>query len=657
MSKVQDLQHRLVDGQNYSKISKQIERFISDYVSKASAKGLVIGLSGGLDSSVVLKLSTNALGSQNVLGLVMPTSVTPPEDVKHAIELAEALKVEYKIINLDPIIEGYEKALPDDKRARGNLTARVRMSILYYHAFVRGRLVAGTGDKSEYYIGYFCYDDKTRVLTRDGFKSYNQLKAGDIVFSMDLTTGQVRECPVKDVYVFDYKGKMVHFDSQRFDVMVTPDHWMLVHTRAGKEHGKLYFRTALECLTKRTTVFPIPKPWRGVSNELPDIYHLEFHQNHRAKTANIKIDDLLYLFGLFIGDGCCYKGKVTVPVVTTLDRNSYTLAVQRDSNGRFTKLLAYEKNANPEKTYDTYEVFFALPEGSKYIARNNLISILQSYKINFSTSKNLVRISSPEIYALFNQCGTYARNKRIPKWLLQYPADNLIWLFKGLKDSDGNHDERFSTYYTISPQLTADYIELCIKLGKMGTIRLRPKKDSRIASQNKMITSSPCFEISTTTSRKTRSFVNRNVKWVDYDGKIWCPEVPETHNLLVERNGRLAFCGNTKYGDGGADIMPIAHLYKTQVRALARHLGIPDAIIEKKSSPRLWANHLAEEEIGMNYEIIDPILHLMVDKKVKPAEVAKRLQVPREQVDKIKDMVDRSAHKRSAAGTVVAMKR
>lgn len=265
MSKVQELQHKLVDGQNYAKISKQIECFIADYVSKAHpfAKGLVIGLSGGLDSSVVLKLSTNALGSQNVLGLVMPTNVTPQEDIKHAIELAEALKIEYKIIDLDLIIERYGKALPDDKRAKGNLAARVRMSILYYYGSLRGYLVAGTGDKSEYYIGYF-----------------------------------------------------------------------------------------------------------------------------------------------------------------------------------------------------------------------------------------------------------------------------------------------------------------------------------------------------------------------------------------------------TKHGDGGADIMPIAHLYKTQVRALARYLGISDAIIQKKSSPRLWANHLAEEEIGMNYEVIDSILHLMIDKKMKPAETAKRLQMPREQVDKIKDMVDKSDHKRRIAETI-----
>lgn len=102
----------------------------------------------------------------------------------------------------------------------------------------------------------------------------------------------------------------------------------------------------------------------------------------------------------------------------------------------------------------------------------------------------------------------------------------------------------------------------------------------------------------------------------------------------------------TKFGDGAADLLPIAGLYKTEVRALARHLKIPEAIAEKKSSPRLWANHLAEEELGMDYETIDPILRLLVEEKMKPKAVAKRLNIPEEKVAKVKEMVAKSEHKR-----------
>lgn len=141
---------------DYAKIANKIEEFISSSVTKKSAKGVVIGLSGGLDSSVVLMLSACALGPERVTAFVMPGKSTPKEDIKHAVELAEMTKVNYTSIDIQPIVEQYTSLLSaNDKKAIGNLTARIRMTLLYYHAFIQGRLVAGTGDKSEYYIGYF----------------------------------------------------------------------------------------------------------------------------------------------------------------------------------------------------------------------------------------------------------------------------------------------------------------------------------------------------------------------------------------------------------------------------------------------------------------------------------------------------------------------
>jgi NAD+ synthase len=103
----------------------------------------------------------------------------------------------------------------------------------------------------------------------------------------------------------------------------------------------------------------------------------------------------------------------------------------------------------------------------------------------------------------------------------------------------------------------------------------------------------------------------------------------------------------TKFGDGAADIMPIAGLYKTQVRALAKFLDLPPAIVEKKSSPRLWKNHLAEEELGLEYEMLDQILYLLVDRKARPKDAARRLGIPAKKVNKIKDMMEKNLHKRS----------
>jgi len=144
----------LVD-QNFKKVSKTIERFILSYVSKSAAKGLVIGLSGGLDSAVVLKLSVNALGPSKVLGLLLPSEMTPREDIEHAIDHAKSIDIRYQIIDINPLLGKFAEVLPEDKIARGNLMARIRMSILYYYAAINGYLVVGTSDKSEVQTGYF----------------------------------------------------------------------------------------------------------------------------------------------------------------------------------------------------------------------------------------------------------------------------------------------------------------------------------------------------------------------------------------------------------------------------------------------------------------------------------------------------------------------
>ncbi len=105
----------------------------------------------------------------------------------------------------------------------------------------------------------------------------------------------------------------------------------------------------------------------------------------------------------------------------------------------------------------------------------------------------------------------------------------------------------------------------------------------------------------------------------------------------------------TKFGDGAADILPIASLYKTQVRELARFLGVPDQIISKKSSPNLWPNHIAESEIGASYEEIDAILYCINDKHMTHDETSTKTQIAPETVDKIYQLYKKSEHKRITA--------
>lgn len=102
----------------------------------------------------------------------------------------------------------------------------------------------------------------------------------------------------------------------------------------------------------------------------------------------------------------------------------------------------------------------------------------------------------------------------------------------------------------------------------------------------------------------------------------------------------------TKFGDGAADLLPIASLYKTQIKEFAKVLGISQDIISKPSSPRLWEGHTAQGEIGMNYEEIDSILYCIIDRGISVEETAKVTDIPISSVDKIYQMHKRSEHKR-----------
>jgi len=151
---------RVIPPLDYDHVVHRITSFIRDSVEGAGAVGVVIGLSGGLDSSVAAALAVRALGADGVVGLILPDSeVTPMEDVEDARMLAEGLGIRYVQMDIREILRAFSRVMPfyDEgmRIANGNLMARVRMTILYYYANISNRLVCGSSDKSELLIGYF----------------------------------------------------------------------------------------------------------------------------------------------------------------------------------------------------------------------------------------------------------------------------------------------------------------------------------------------------------------------------------------------------------------------------------------------------------------------------------------------------------------------
>ncbi len=126
--------------------------------------------------------------------------------------------------------------------------------------------------------------------------------------------------------------------------------------------------------------------------------------------------------------------------------------------------------------------------------------------------------------------------------------------------------------------------------------------------------------------------------------------IANAKNLLVAGTGDRSedLIGYfTKYGDGGVDFLPIAHLYKTQVKGLGRHLGLPIQILNKPSSPNLWEGHKATDEIPLDYNILDLALICLFDLKMQPKEAAVVLGADVEKLEEIVRLYNASAHKRT----------
>ena len=117
----------------------------------------MVGLSGGIDSTLAAYLACEAIGKDKVFGITMPSSTTPTEDNVHGIEIAERLGIEYTQVAIDGILNEFLSMtqIEENNLAIGNLKARIRMSIIYYHANAKNYLVCGTGNRSEILIGYF----------------------------------------------------------------------------------------------------------------------------------------------------------------------------------------------------------------------------------------------------------------------------------------------------------------------------------------------------------------------------------------------------------------------------------------------------------------------------------------------------------------------
>ncbi len=130
--------------------------FISTTVRESGAEGVVVGLSGGIDSALVSRLCAEALGNDKVVNVFMPSSTTPDGDRDSTEAYSSSIGSSYRVVPIQPMVDSFDSVLDmEDRLSRGNVMARCRMIILYHIARNENLLVMGTGNRSELLMGYF----------------------------------------------------------------------------------------------------------------------------------------------------------------------------------------------------------------------------------------------------------------------------------------------------------------------------------------------------------------------------------------------------------------------------------------------------------------------------------------------------------------------
>ena len=161
--------------------ARKIQRFIQTSVSAADASGAVVNLSGGIDSTLTATLATRALGSDRVMGLILPATTNADENMDDAVQVAEELVIDHEVIPIQDILDAFVGSATSvtlerpadplgESRARttvptkhrehyteavGNAAARLRMCYAYFEANTTDAIVLGTGNRTELELGYF----------------------------------------------------------------------------------------------------------------------------------------------------------------------------------------------------------------------------------------------------------------------------------------------------------------------------------------------------------------------------------------------------------------------------------------------------------------------------------------------------------------------
>ena len=430
-----------------------------------------------------------------------------------------------------------------------------------------------------------CYDEKTQILTENGWKYLKDLTLEDRVFTL-TKNNRIELHYLTRLFEYDYEGKMIHFKSRAFDLLVTPNHRMVV------DHKYKSKRMFVEAKDFKPYQHYIPKGgiWEGEEKEwfvLPPVVILQ-GAGPQSKFSEEELQTIRQLKK---------EGKTIYQIAQSFNCNPVTIfnvCTKENYGNRERVRIRYEAPPLKIKMDDWLKFFgFWLAEGS---TDNEKIALDHGYRVIISQKNKEKReeikevlnrlpfnyVEEKDTFVIYNkQLWTYLRQfgnkytKFIPKEIKNLSKRQLKILFDWMVKGDGHVRKTNGqiNYWTASKRLADDLQEIILKLGWHATIKERKRKISQI--KGRKVKTNVVYEIGV--HRKTKHFTftyKDQIREVYYKGKVYCCEVPN-HTVYVRRNGKATWCGNS-IGVVTINLPRIGYLSKTKKEFFERLAKVMD---------------------------------------------------------------------------------
>ena len=375
---------------------------------------------------------------------------------------------------------------------------------------IREERIPAIGDKMA------CALPTQQVLTNEGWieiKDINIQKHK--VATLDVNGNMCYEYPINK-FEYDHNGKMYYVKNKQVEVVCTLNHKLYVKQRETNKGDKEY-----ELIEAENVIGKMMRFQKSMKNVYPDVEYMNFGNN-----IKYKMDDWLQLLGMFIADG-------------SVNNRAVVLSAHKQRKIDFN--IDFLTKLGISYYHDSYNGYFA---------------------INIGKNK--------EIYEELKQYSLGALNKYLPEYVWTLSQRQCIILLEALMEGDGHtYTDGFSRYGTISPKLANDICRLAVHCGWSGIIKIAAEPGDnkhiitgtmgyKLGKSHEICSKNTYYKISII-RKQNQPYINKKVndsneeKIIDYDGKVYCVEMPSSHLYYMRENNYAPsmLIGNSRAGQKG----------------------------------------------------------------------------------------------------------